>query len=53
MSDYRHGVHMIAPEDVKTGGVTSDMVRQWKLLQGLQVSQAEQPGAQLPLSQLP
>jgi hypothetical protein len=40
MSDFHQGVHLIAPEDVKSGGVTSDMARQWKLLQQLQVRRA-------------
>ncbi len=37
MSDYSHGVEMIPPEEIKSGGVTDQMAHQWKLLQQLQV----------------
>ena len=37
MTDYWTGIEMIPPEEVKLGGVTSDMARKWKLLQELQV----------------
>lgn len=36
LTDYWHGVEMIPPEEVKVGGVTSEMARRWKLLQELQ-----------------
>lgn len=37
MMDYLYGVDMIPPEEVKSGGVTSEMARRWMLLQSLQV----------------
>ncbi|KAF6260946.1 hypothetical protein COO60DRAFT_1504086 [Scenedesmus sp. NREL 46B-D3] len=33
---YKHGVMLVKPEDVATGGVTSEMARKWKVLQDLQ-----------------
>eukprot|EP00877_Chromochloris_zofingiensis_P009541 jgi/Chrzof1/4840/Cz15g01060.t1_MME1[v5.2] len=36
MMDYLYGVDMIPPEEVKSGGVTSEMARRWMLLQSLQ-----------------
>ncbi|KAG2502128.1 hypothetical protein HYH03_000618 [Edaphochlamys debaryana] len=36
MDDYHHPRELIPPEDVKLGGVTSEMARRWKLLQELQ-----------------
>ncbi|GIL59677.1 hypothetical protein Vafri_14408 [Volvox africanus] len=36
MEDYYHPRHLIPPEDVKSGGVTSEMARRWKVLQELQ-----------------
>ncbi|KXZ45769.1 hypothetical protein GPECTOR_50g562 [Gonium pectorale] len=32
MEDYHHPVHLIPPEDVKLGGVTSEMARRWKAI---------------------
>jgi hypothetical protein len=37
MAAYQHGVTLVKPEDVATGGVTSEMARKWKVLQDLQV----------------
>jgi hypothetical protein len=37
MAAYSHGVVLVKPEDVATGGVTSEMARKWKVLQDLQV----------------
>jgi hypothetical protein len=37
MAAYQHGVVLVQPEDVATGGVTSQMARKWKVLQDLQV----------------
>lgn len=37
MYDYNHGVTMIPPDEVKTGGVTDQMAFQWRQLQRLQV----------------
>jgi hypothetical protein len=37
MAAYEHGVVLVKPEDVATGGVTSEMARKWKVLQDLQV----------------
>lgn len=36
MTDYWKGVETVPPEEVKSGGVTSEMARRWKLLQALQ-----------------
>ncbi|WIA28821.1 hypothetical protein OEZ86_011350 [Tetradesmus obliquus] len=36
MAAYKHGVVLVKPEDVATGGVTSEMARKWKVLQDLQ-----------------
>ncbi|GLC77751.1 hypothetical protein PLESTB_000959100 [Pleodorina starrii] len=36
MEDYYHPRHLIPPEDVKSGGVTPEMARRWKVLQELQ-----------------
>jgi malate dehydrogenase (decarboxylating) len=37
MRDYDGGVDLlIAPEEVESGGVTHEMARKWKLLNGLQ-----------------
>jgi hypothetical protein len=38
MAAYKHGVTLVKPEDVATGGVTSEMARKWKVLQDLQVT---------------
>ncbi|PNH03635.1 NAD-dependent malic enzyme 2, mitochondrial [Tetrabaena socialis] len=36
MEDYHNPRELIPPEDVKLGGVTTEMARRWKLLQELQ-----------------
>eukprot|EP00775_Hariotina_reticulata_P003588 gene3588-3854_t len=32
MNEYLHGVTMIPPEEIETGGVTTEMARRWQLL---------------------
>lgn len=37
LESWEHGEALIPPEDIKSGGVTNEMVQRWERLQGLQV----------------
>jgi hypothetical protein len=37
MNEYLHGVTMIPPEEIESGGVTTEMARRWQLLSLLHV----------------
>lgn len=42
MNEFHKGLYLIPPEEIATGGVTSEMARRWQVLQNLQVQYGDQ-----------
>lgn len=41
MAEFHQGLYLIPPEEISTGGVTSEMARRWQVLQNLQVNRSK------------